>query len=65
MKFFTAAQAAKKLGVTTKTLERWRNEGRFSPVMKTAGGHSRYSSDQIDLACKGIFDMSRMKEIMG
>lgn len=48
MKQFTASQAAEILGVSTRTLERWRSSKKFVPDSKTIGGHSRYSEKQIE-----------------
>ena len=53
MDYFTALQTAKKLGVSARTLMRWRKSGKFVPVMITMGGHSRYSEDQIKIAQQG------------
>lgn len=38
----TPAQAASYIGVTGRTLTRWRIEGKIAPAGKTAGGHFRY-----------------------
>lgn len=50
MQYYTPQQAAKELGVCTRTLMRWRKEDVFVPDVRTRGGHSRYSKAQIDLA---------------
>lgn len=55
MKFFTTKQAAERLGVCAKTVERWRRSGKFVPALTTAGGRSRYSLEQIELALQGIY----------
>ena len=34
--------------------------GKFIPDSKTAGGHSRYSQEQIDLAKKGVFKITAL-----
>lgn len=46
-KIYTTSEAAKKLGVSTRSLERWRQNESFIPDTKTIGGHSRYSDKQI------------------
>lgn len=64
MKYYSSFQAADELAVSTKTLERWRQSGQFKPAMRTAGGHARYSQDQIDNAKMGIYDEVNVKELM-
>ena len=56
MKFYTPEQASVELGVSRRTLARWRGLGRFIPDSKTAGGHSRYSEKQIKNAKKGEYE---------
>lgn len=41
------ADAARKLGVSVRTLARWEAGGRLKAVL-TAGGHRRYLSADID-----------------
>lgn len=48
MKKYTSLETARKLGVSTRTLERYRSSGKFVPAFKTVGGHSRYTEDQIN-----------------
>lgn len=48
MNKYTSAQTANLLGVSRRTLERWRTSGKFVPEFKTLGGHSRYSEEQIN-----------------
>ena len=55
MTYYTALQTAKFLGVSTRTLQRWKRQGKFVPEFKTAGGHGRYSGKQIKLARMGVF----------
>lgn len=43
----TIADAARKLGVTTKTLRRWEKRGLIAPV-RTVGNQRRYSLEQIN-----------------
>jgi DNA-binding transcriptional MerR regulator len=56
MKYYSSFAAAKELGVTPKTLERWRFAGKFVPVMTTMGGHTRYSEQQIEAAKMGQYE---------
>jgi DNA-binding transcriptional MerR regulator len=37
MKLLTSKQAAEKIGVTTRTLERWRKTNQFVPEVQTFG----------------------------
>lgn len=57
MKFYTPEQTAEKLGVSKRTLTRWRVEGKFVPDSKTAGGHSRYSEKQLERAKHGEYEV--------
>lgn len=41
-------EASTLLGVNPKTLRRWDEEGQFKPKYRTAGGHRRYNTDDID-----------------
>ena len=41
-------EASDLLGVNTKTLRRWDNEGKLKAKYRTAGGHRRYNVDDID-----------------
>ena len=47
MMWFTTVEVAQELGVTTRTVERWRSSGVLTPEGRTKGNHSRYSEDQI------------------
>jgi excisionase family DNA binding protein len=40
------SEAAKLLGVSTKTLRNWEKEGKIQPV-RTLGKHRRYNLDEI------------------
>lgn len=44
--YLTAGQAARILGVSPKTVDRWANEGRISCVV-TLGGHRRFRPEVI------------------
>lgn len=43
----TPSEAAKLLGIHTKTLERWSREGRIPVAGKTIGGHRRYKREEL------------------
>jgi len=45
------SEAAKILGVTTKTLRNWEKEGKLKPV-RTLGKHRRYNLNEI----KALFE---------
>ena len=45
---FRSSEASKITGVTVKTLKIWDNEGLLKAKYKTAGGHRRYDSDDIE-----------------
>lgn len=42
-----AGEAARLLGVTVKTLQRWEREGRLVPLARTASNRRRYSEQQL------------------
>ena len=44
--YLTAGQAARVLGVSPKTVNRWANDGRI-PCSVTLGGHRRFRADVI------------------
>ena len=64
MSYLTAAKTAKELGITTRTLERWRTAGQFVPQSRTMGGHSRYSHEQVELAKKGIYSNDNVESLL-
>ncbi len=47
MKYLSISEAAFMLGVSTKTLRRWDNDGKLVPIFRTLGKHRRYSTIQI------------------
>ena len=47
MKLFKTAEAAKFLGVTTKTIKNWRKSGKLTPVKTGDNGYCFYSADQL------------------
>lgn len=42
MALVTTAEAAKQLGVATRTLQRWAADGLVIPDLVTPGGHQRW-----------------------
>lgn len=44
--YLTPGQAARILGISPKTVNRWANEGRI-PCAMTLGGHRRFRADVI------------------
>jgi excisionase family DNA binding protein len=44
--YLTTGQAARILGVSPKTVNRWANDGRI-PCVVTLGGHRRFRADVI------------------
>lgn len=47
MQWITTQKVAERLGVTTRTIERWRVSGVLIPAQRTTGNHSRYTEEQI------------------
>ena len=47
MPWLTTQKVSQILGVTVRTVERWRESGILIPDQRTSGNHSRYSEDQI------------------
>jgi excisionase family DNA binding protein len=45
--FLTVSEAAAALGVTAKVLRSWESAGKLIPSLRTAGGHRRYSREDI------------------
>ena len=41
------AKAAKLIGVTVKTLQRWEREAKLVPVSRTSSNRRRYTEEQI------------------
>lgn len=44
----TPREFAALLEVSSRTVERWRKEGRVRPAASTKGGHARYSLEQVE-----------------
>lgn len=47
MRWLTTQKVAEEIGVTVRTVERWRESGEFVPEQRTRGNHSRYTKEQI------------------
>ncbi|WP_200285780.1 MerR family transcriptional regulator, partial [Rhabdochromatium marinum] len=43
----STGKAAKRLGVSVKTLQRWEREGRLIPVARTDSNRRLYTEDQL------------------
>ena len=43
----TTRQAAKLLGITVRTLQRWEREGRLVPATRTASNRRRYTESEL------------------
>ncbi|HEB14041.1 MAG TPA: MerR family transcriptional regulator, partial [candidate division WWE3 bacterium] len=43
----SASEAAKKLGVSSRTMRRWEKEGDLPQALRTSGGHRRYSPREL------------------
>ena len=55
-KYLTTSEFAAAKGVTARTVQRWIAEDNVVPALRTAGGHARFSEDQI---CQDLFEESR------
>ncbi|MDO5677498.1 MAG: MerR family DNA-binding transcriptional regulator [Propionibacteriaceae bacterium] len=49
---FTVGEAARKLGVSTRTLHRWEARGKIKPF-RTPGGQRRFTADEINRVAGG------------
>jgi excisionase family DNA binding protein len=47
MALVTTAEAAKQLGVATRTLQRWAADGLVTPDLVTPGGHQRWDVERL------------------
>lgn len=47
MSWLSTQNVAEILGVTVRTVERWRESGALIPEKRTNGNHSRYTEEQI------------------
>jgi excisionase family DNA binding protein len=61
-KWYTTLDVAEELGVTVRTVERWRSEGKFKPKRRTIGGHSRYSKEQVEEKIMETMSLDEMLE---
>jgi excisionase family DNA binding protein len=41
-------QASRELGVTSRTVSRWVEEGRLKIVFRTVGGHARFDTQEVE-----------------
>jgi len=52
------SEAASILGVSMDTLRRWDKSGKLSSI-KTAGGHRKYSRDQLEIFLNDLYKLSK------
>lgn len=50
----SAAEAARILGISVRTLDRMEHDGRLRPVSRTIGGHRRYDANQVERVRVGL-----------
>jgi excisionase family DNA binding protein len=46
-RYLTTAELARALAVSATTLQRWRREGKITPVLVTAGGQARWVEQDV------------------
>lgn len=44
----TAAETARRLGISVRTLDRMEHDGRLKPASRTLGGHRRYDEETVE-----------------
>lgn len=54
-KLIDITEASTLMGVNPKTLRRWDDEGEFRPQYRTADGHRRYNTKELE---KGRYENS-------
>lgn len=59
--YISIGKAARFLGVTVATLRRWDKAGELKPGIRTAGGHRRYSGEQLLQFLRSKSDEGRQK----
>lgn len=47
MQYVSTGQAAKALGVSTRSLQQWAKDGLIEPDFRTSGGHMRWDVDRV------------------
>ncbi len=58
--YLSLGKAARELGVSPATVRRWTASG-FLPCVRTAGGHRRISSDDVEELARAIGDSSHLE----
>lgn len=53
-KYLTISEAAKKLEVSTETLRRWDNSGKFSPLRHPVNNYRVYTEDQLNFLAEDL-----------
>lgn len=46
-KFASTGEAARAVGVSTRSLARWAQDGTVTPAVRTPGGHLRWDIEQL------------------
>lgn len=58
-KFIPIRKAAEFIGVSTKTLRRWDDDGTFKASFVSPGGHRYYSVADLETRTKGLFQLAK------
>ncbi len=53
------ADAAKAIGISRATLQRWANSGVVTPEWRTAGGHMRWDLDKLREQAQTAYERER------
>jgi DNA-binding transcriptional MerR regulator len=46
-RLLTSAELARELGLTARTIQRYRREGMITPEFESVGGHARWDPDKV------------------
>lgn len=55
----STAEAAKAVGISRATLQRWANSGVVTPEWRTAGGHMRWNLDNLREQARTAYERER------
>ena len=59
-RMLSTGQAAKRLGVSVRTIDRWKADGRLVPITRSQSRQQRFSSRDVDaLLCLATHDAER------
>lgn len=61
----TTADAAKAVGISRATLQRWANAGIVEPEWRTAGGHMRWDLDSLREQARTAYERERDRRERG